>query len=175
MKASLSGLSTEYIATSSTSCFDRLRSTDQYRKSTAICCYLSMKNEIQTYKFIEEAMLDGKVIYIPKVTGPLSGDMMVILLESMESINSFPRSKWGIPEPPEDYLRCFPDVSADAVFDLVVVPGVAFDIAGGRIGHGKGYYGRMRHALYIIVLFLLRLRVNAGNLLFVFRLLSGEM
>lgn len=101
-----------------------------------------MANEIQTYALIREAFQDGKHVYIPRVVGPNSGDMVVIQLESFEQIDTFPRSKWGIPEPSEEYIARVQDVSGAAVLDLIFVPGVAFDRKGGRIGHGKGYYGK---------------------------------
>ena len=66
--------------------------------------------------------------------------MVMIKVHSIEEIDSFPRSKWGIPEPPT-----VPSKEEDGVYvgrmDLVIVPGVAFDARCNRLGHGKGYYG----------------------------------
>lgn len=148
MAATLKSLPDDYIAIASTNCFNKLKSLEQYHRSTNICCFLSMKNEMHTYGFIREALSEGKRIYIPKVTGPRPCDMIITELESFELIDSFPKSKWGIPEPPPDYLLAHPDVSSDVVLDLVVVPGVVFDKSGGRIGHGRGYYGI--HSLFSI-------------------------
>ena len=141
MKAALKALSPEHVSVASTECCRRLQQTEQYRQSKAVCCYLSMASEIQTYSLIQEAFEDGKQVYIPKVVGPNSGDMVVIQLESFEQIDTFPRSKWGIPEPSEEFISRSQDVSGATVLDLICVPGVAFDRKGGRIGHGKGYYG----------------------------------
>jgi hypothetical protein len=56
----------------------------------------------------------------------------------MAEIHSFPKSHWGIPEPPASCGIPRDDYRA---IDLVVVPGVAFDCQCQRLGHGKGYYG----------------------------------
>jgi 5-formyltetrahydrofolate cyclo-ligase len=50
--------------------------------------------------------------------------------------------KWGLPEPPLDALRIDP-----ADIDVVLVPGVAFDTSGNRIGYGKGFYDRFLASL----------------------------
>ena len=60
-----------------------------------------------------------------------------------EDIDSFPKNKWGIPEPStEEAMRCT-DHTYSGKIDLVLVPGVAFDANCGRLGHGKGYYGEL--------------------------------
>jgi 5-formyltetrahydrofolate cyclo-ligase len=51
---------------------------------------------------------------------------------------SWPRNKWGIPEPPSQFV----DVAKRGDIDLLVVPGLAFDGEGQRLGQGKGYYDR---------------------------------
>jgi 5-formyltetrahydrofolate cyclo-ligase len=51
-------------------------------------------------------------------------------------INGFTIGQWGIREPDGDRVD-------PATVDLVVVPGVAFTLAGDRLGHGKGYYDRV--------------------------------
>lgn len=144
IKALLRGLSEEYIQASSEECMRRLVNSAAYQRSRGICCYLSMGPEVQTYEFIRNAFLDGKNIFIPKVIGPKPSDMIVVKLDSFDTIASFPKSKWGIPEPTAEYLSSHPDVASDAeALDLVVVPGVAFDATGARLGHGKGYYGEI--------------------------------
>ena len=144
----------EYISQSSYECMRTLRNTDLYQSSSTIFCYLSMPQEIQTYAFIKDALGDGKDVYIPKVIGPNSTDMVVTLLESIDVIDQFPTSKWGIPEPPEEYMIRHPDVSKQPIFDIVIVPGVGFDRLGGRIGHGKGYYGKKDASCNLVNFFL---------------------
>mmetsp|Transcript_14552 Transcript_14552/g.42634 ORF Transcript_14552/g.42634 Transcript_14552/m.42634 type:complete len:154 (-) Transcript_14552:28-489(-) len=53
--------------------------------------------------------------------------------------HDWPRNKWGIPEPPPEIDH---EVAQPGDIDLIVVPGLAFDGCGGRLGQGKGYYDR---------------------------------
>mmetsp|Transcript_7599 Transcript_7599/g.23042 ORF Transcript_7599/g.23042 Transcript_7599/m.23042 type:complete len:121 (+) Transcript_7599:395-757(+) len=67
--------------------------------------------------------------------------MAMIQAKSMADISSWRRNSWGIPEPPvDDPSR--KNALDDDELDLVIVPGVAFDSTGGRLGHGKGFYDR---------------------------------
>ncbi|CAO3590199.1 unnamed protein product [Absidia cylindrospora] len=66
--------------------------------------------------------------------------MDMVKITSWEDYLSLPINKWDIPEPPLDEVR---ENALDANgLDLILVPGVAFDNAKNRIGHGKGYYDR---------------------------------
>lgn len=74
-----------------------------------------------------------------KVIGPKSEDMVMLPVTSSQEIDDYPRSKWGIPEPPLSDNK--PDATSSGKIDLVIMPGVAFDRGCNRLGHGKGYYG----------------------------------
>ena len=118
-----------------------------YKESHVICCFLSMPAEIQTYRFLNQALTAGKTVFIPKVTGPRPQDMAILELKSYSDISTFPVSKWGIPEPPETYVSPL-NPALYSIFDLVIVPGVAFDKNCKRLGHGRGYYGLIYFACY---------------------------
>lgn len=78
-----------------------------------------------------------------QVTGPNSADMVMLRVAGPDAVAAFPKSKWGIPEPPlpEPLEKERDDGTYTGRMDLVVVPGVAFDAQCRRLGHGKGYYG----------------------------------
>lgn len=120
--------------------FRQVEESSVYRDSRSIFCYLAMPQEVQTMEFIDRSLMEGKRIFVPKITGRKSFDMQAIEVSSMEDIEKFPKNNWGIPEPTKD-----PDDEAckhrafDAI-DLVIVPGMGFDSSCRRIGHGKGYY-----------------------------------
>lgn len=102
--------------------------------------FLSMPSgEIDTAPLVEILLQEKEKVYIPKVIGPHAGDMIMIPIDSMDTIHNFPKSKWGIPEPPlpegDISIESFGDI------DFVFLPGVAFDTHCRRLGHGKGYYG----------------------------------
>jgi len=100
---------------------------------------------------------DGKVLFVPRVGLDFEKcDMDLVRCDttacSSDASNtddgadcelfydSWPRNKWGIPEPPVATL--IDDVAQPGDIDLLLVPGLAFDTHGHRLGQGKGYYDR---------------------------------
>ena len=142
VKEAIQGLSPERIQEHSKAAISKLQSMPEWTSSRVICLYLSMAPEIQTYDCIKHAFDEGKQVYIPKVTGKRSEDMMMFQLESFATINTFPKSKWGIPEPPMEVIQQAKDGTCAGIVDTVIVPLCAFDKDCGRVGHGKGYYGK---------------------------------
>ena len=140
IKQALKVLDLAHIVASSTSCAARIASDDSFMSSKIICCYLSMETELRTNEILEAAFAQHKRVFVPKVVGSNSEDMKFFEVRNMQEIHSFPKTKWGIPEPPVE------PTSVDITelperLDFIVLPGVAFDYACNRLGHGKGYYG----------------------------------
>jgi 5-formyltetrahydrofolate cyclo-ligase len=99
-----------------------------------IACYLSNDGEIDPIYIIEQAWNLGKKVYLP-VLSPLKNSLLFAPFEpeSMMRINKF-----GILEPackPKHWLKA-------QQLDLVLLPLVAFDEAGNRLGMGGGFYDR---------------------------------
>ena len=138
MKAELKGLDAATITTASERACERLLALEAFERSVCVSVYLSMPAECQTHKLLEAAFARGKRVFVPKITGSGREDMRMVHVESLEQLRAFPCNSWGIPEPPMAMV----DASAPPPdeIDLVVVPGVAFDGACRRLGHGKGYY-----------------------------------
>lgn len=113
-----------------------------FKAAAALSIYLSMPQEINTDMVIRNAFLSNKRVFIPKVTGPNAQDMLMVELDSYETIEQFPKNGWGIPEPSDEYISSHIDMTFADIIDLVFVPGVVFDKGCGRIGHGRGYYGK---------------------------------
>ena len=109
---------------------ERLCATEQYREARALYVYLSFNQEVRTGPIIERARADGKRVAVPKV---VSGDMRFIWLEPGTQLELSP---FGIPEPVADG-----PVAGDPCA-LVLLPGLAFDRRGHRVGYGGGYYDR---------------------------------
>ncbi|MDD6771106.1 MAG: 5-formyltetrahydrofolate cyclo-ligase [Inconstantimicrobium porci] len=107
----------------------KLTSSDIYKKAENIFCYIGMNDEIDTSILIEKAIEDGKNISVPKVTGKITMDAVII--DSLAKLK--PVKPYGILEPIDDKDKM------DKI-DLIIVPGLAFDNQGGRVGHGAGYY-----------------------------------
>lgn len=60
----------------------------------------------------------------------------------MADIESWPKNKWGIPEPPKGGHPRLEALDEESDLDLFIVPGLAFDKERGRLGQGAGFYDR---------------------------------
>ncbi|KAK6337724.1 hypothetical protein TWF696_001204 [Orbilia brochopaga] len=136
--------------------FKLLSQLPQYQQARRISVYLSMPTgEIDTVPIVEDAFKQGKQVFIPfthKAVPATSSDeepkpsiMDMVSLHSLEDYQGLKRNSWGIPTPTKRSLdtrkNCIEEVKAgEHGLDLIVVPGVAFDGACRRLGHGKGYY-----------------------------------
>ena len=77
MKEKLKDLDPRQIQDGSLRCMQRVQNLKCYTDSRALCCYLSMPMEVQTYGMLTQAFNDGKRVFVPKVTGPERGDMEI--------------------------------------------------------------------------------------------------
>jgi len=112
----------------------RLLGTGLYRESKTISLYSSFSNEVLTEEIFERAAADGKQICYPRVVRGRQRHLEFFKVDSLLGLTDGP---YEIKEPAEGGHKVDPKE-----FDLVVVPGVAFDGAGSRLGYGKGYYDR---------------------------------
>lgn len=112
---------------------DNLINSDWYKKSNNIFCFVSFRDEIQTKQLIEHMIKEGKTISIPKI------DTQVEKMFPFEikSINDMQKGYYGIEEPKDKCTL----VNGEKI-DLIITPGLAFDINGYRLGYGKGYYDK---------------------------------
>ena len=106
-------------------------SLPEYQKATDIYVYASIGNEVGTRRMIERMLLDGKNVACPRVTG--KREMIFQYIRDYEELIP---GYMKIPEPAAD--APIADPSNGTI--LMIVPGVAFDPQGGRIGYGGGFY-----------------------------------
>ena len=105
-----------------------------YERSRTVLAYASFGPELQTDGFVRRVLDDGKRLVLPRVErGGLA------LYEVSDPARDLAPGTWGIREPVPD--RC-PPVNPGGV-DFALVPGVAFDPAGRRLGYGGGFYDRL--------------------------------
>lgn len=112
----------------------RLIDSPFYAGARALLLYSSFSNEVLTDEVFERAVRDNKEAAYPRV---LRGGGRHLAFFKVKSLKELAPGSYDIPEPAEREERAFA-----GSFDLVVVPGVAFDEKGGRLGYGKGYYDR---------------------------------
>lgn len=140
VKSKLKGMHLAVIASESEKVGGLLKSLPFWNEKKSVSIYLSMPREVQTRGILEQLFANGKQVFIPKIVGPNSADMRMFPLASLEEADSFPLTKWKIPEPPLEIVMAREDGAVTGNIDLVVAPGCAFDADCNRLGHGKGYY-----------------------------------
>ncbi|MDF2868792.1 MAG: 5-formyltetrahydrofolate cyclo-ligase [Anaerocolumna sp.] len=103
----------------------------EYKESSQIILYAAFNQEVNTLPLIRQALLDGKKVALPRVMKDN------IEFYYISSLTDLAESSFGIPEPePVDKLEW------EKGSNLILVPGLAFDKQGNRIGYGKSYYDR---------------------------------
>ena len=71
----------------------------EYAQSTGVACFLSMPKEFNTRPILARLFEDGKRVYLPRVESVKEHTMSMLEASSLADIDSFPPSRWGIPEP----------------------------------------------------------------------------
>jgi 5-formyltetrahydrofolate cyclo-ligase len=104
-----------------------------YKEAEKIFIYISYGSEINTRKIIDKALKDNKKIFVPRT------EFKTRSMDAVEitTLHNLIESKYGILEPSKEKPHIDPND-----LDLIVVPGVAFDRNGGRMGYGAGFYDR---------------------------------
>lgn len=106
-----------------------------YKKAQCIMTYVDFNNEVKTKELIKKSIESNKKIIIP-ITITKTKELMLSQLKDYD--NELEIGTFGVLEPKKEFIRIVPPES----IDLVLVPGVAFDRRGYRIGYGGGYYDR---------------------------------
>ncbi len=101
-----------------------------YRQAQTVYGYLPYNQEVRTVPILEQALKDGKRVAVPKCYGE---EMRFIYLDDLTQVAP---GYAGIPEPIAD------GPVAEDKTALVLMPGLAFDPQGHRIGYGGGFYDR---------------------------------
>ena len=101
-----------------------------YKNARTIYGYMPYNQEVRTVPMLEQALRDGKKVAVPKCYGE---EMRFIYLDDLTQVE---KGYANIPEPIAD------EPVADDETALVLMPGLAFDPQGHRIGYGGGFYDK---------------------------------
>ena len=115
----------------------RLLSMSEYRMARMLCVYLSIKGEVRTDSIIARCMSDEKTVCVPAYD-KVSKIYRPAVYDGKTSISKGPL---GVMEPSRPVWLDFSAV------DMIVIPGVAFDETGSRLGRGGGYYDAILGAM----------------------------
>ncbi len=114
---------------------EKIRNLAAYKRAGTILAYSGFGSELDTGGFLRGVLEDGKVLVLPRILR----DEKRLELHVVANLDRDLRpGVWGILEPESS----LPKIPIHGV-DFVLVPGVAFDRKGGRLGHGGGFYDRL--------------------------------
>lgn len=104
-----------------------------FKDAKIIALYKSLKSEVDTTEVIEYAINDGKIVVLPKVE---NDELKFYKINSIDEI--LEKGRLGIEEPKGK----IENLINNNLIDLLVVPGLCFDLEKNRLGFGKGFYDR---------------------------------
>jgi 5-formyltetrahydrofolate cyclo-ligase len=154
IKTKIATLDDDYIKASDNGIVLRVLGLPEFRDARGIMLYRSVEREPDTSEIARVAIETGKTVAFPRC---LDGGKMQACV--VESLDGFEPSMFDIPAPPDTAT-----VIAPEGLDLVIVPAVAFDAAGYRLGRGGGYYDRYLRSVSAFTVGLARAKLLQGTL-----------
>lgn len=135
------GLDAAYRAKQSERIVELILESELYRQADAILSYCSFRSEVETQRLNHGILRHGKQLYLPKTYN----NEKCIRFYEVKDLSSLKKGYQGILEPDgvDSSEICFLEKPYnDQGNILMVMPGVAFNAAGYRMGYGGGYYDR---------------------------------
>jgi 5-formyltetrahydrofolate cyclo-ligase len=117
--------------------FQRVAGLPEYSSARTVLCYVSFRSEVSTHPFLAKMEADGKRVIVPYCL------RQRLELFCFDSLSDLVPGTLGILEPKPELRELSHRRSTVQELDLLVIPGLAFDRHGGRVGYGKGYFDRL--------------------------------
>ena len=118
---------------------ERLVALPAYQNARVVMYYVDARSEVRTRHYLPDALKHDKKIVVPYC---VDGELELFHLENMDELAL---GMYRILEPKTELRTVAAKKPTVEELDLVIVPGVAFDRRGGRMGHGFGYYDKLLH------------------------------
>jgi len=113
----------------------RFLGSKYFSESKVIGLYYPILNEVQTFRIMSQAILNLKTVCLPTIV-----DEQISFFK-YDPTKSLKIGKYGIMEPETS------SENMNHLLDIVITPGVVFDVTGNRIGYGKGYYDKFFNSI----------------------------
>ncbi len=113
----------------------RLTQQEIWQKAQSVLFYAPLPGELDLWPLLMNALAAGKTVSLPRFDAEQKGYMACHIRNAAKDLRE---GEFGIREPGESCER----ISLNRL-DLILVPGIAFDLNGYRLGRGKGYYDRL--------------------------------
>lgn len=127
------------------------RLKDRIKDAQTVVAYYPLPDEVDIRPLLDELVSVGKTVLLPKVTGDTTME-----LRRYTGRQNLREGAFGIMEPVEENHGDYPCDSSVAkimgTVPVILVPGVAFDAAGHRLGRGRGYYDRFLNTVGTVLL-----------------------
>jgi 5-formyltetrahydrofolate cyclo-ligase len=136
MRDQLKSLSSSDVAQRSASIWERLAVLTEFVSAQGLLIYVSRGNEVATHGLIRQLLAMGKRVTVPSFDGA-AGHYVASELTDFDG--ELVGGRFGILEPGQTHVRA---VDANKL-DALLVPGLAFDGNGNRIGRGMGFFDRL--------------------------------
>jgi 5-formyltetrahydrofolate cyclo-ligase len=133
MKTALAGLSEAEVTNRSKSACDNLAATGEFASAGSVMLYVPIPGELDCLSAVRAAWDRSKTVLVPRVSPSQAGVMHAIRIDSEDELEP---GSYGIREPREGTPWEVEEI------DLIVVPALAFDRGGHRLGRGGGFYDR---------------------------------
>ena len=119
---------------------DQISRLSEFKNSRVIMFYVSMLEEVDTLPLLKKVLREGRVVTVPFVD---QKTRWLLCVQITDPENDLVTGSYGILEPKKHLVDHF-DLTE---LEMVLVPGLAFDRTGHRLGRGKGYYDRFLKSL----------------------------
>lgn len=118
---------------------DALLGLEAVARAADVLVYLAVRGEVDTRRLIQGLWDKGSRVLVPRCRPDAPGELDLHCLRCFSELRP---GAYGIPEPDPEHCPALDDAES-ASPQVVVVPGVAFDRHGRRLGYGGGYYDRL--------------------------------
>ena len=124
---------------------NKLFELEEFKKARCVIFYVSMEDEVDTRQMIDESIRMGKTVGVPVIISTSGGEgkRELAISQITDRIKQLEVGPYRIIQPKQIEVR---PISCKNM-DLILVPAVAYDESGNRLGRGKGYYDRFLEKL----------------------------